>query len=204
MRSFALLLLLPFCSCVDVRYFAPRENENGTSPSGRPAAVYPFADAEREVAGELRIWSDGAVGDYSETDPEAYRVEVHVGFELENTGATAVELAGVRSENDSLSLVRLEGETRAAPGQTARVDTWFLAPAAGNARQVQGFAIRHSIVAGEHTIATQVTPFAPWRRNAGYRGPYYYYSPWSYGRGWYYGGSGFGWGAFWGGPGWCW
>lgn len=197
MRYLLMALVLSVCGCVDQRYFAPRENRNGTGPGGYPAAVYPFASEGRDVDGELRIWSRGASGEADDRDPDAYRVEVHVGFELENNGETPLELAGVRSERDDLSLVRIEGEARAAPGSTARVDSWFLAPGASSAADVSDFAIRHEVVAGDRKVLNQVTPFSFW-----YRPDPRDYDPWFFGhrRYGYHGhwgfGLGFGWGCY--------
>lgn len=191
--------------CVDQRYFAPRENENGTGPSGFPAAIYPFAESagEQVIAGEVRLWSDGGRGEdriIEGEDGEVFdrRVEVHVGFEVENTGDRPVELGGIRAEGPELALVRVDGSTRAGPGQTARVDTWFHAPEARSTREVSDFAVRYTVVADDEPIVTQVTPFSTWRPTAAYGGPVrrFYGGPWGWG--W-----GIGWGAgygYWG----CW
>ncbi len=183
MRILALALLLSLNGCVDVRYFVPSEPRNATGPGGVPASVYPFGASD--VAGRVWVWSDGANGERTVGGSEDYRVEVHVGFELQNTGATAVELGDVRSTSDALELARSEGSTVVPPGETRRVDMWFAARNATSALDVPDFAIRHSIVAGGIDVATQDTEFERFRapRNPLDHDPYY--------RGW-------GWGPFWG------
>ena len=122
------LLLLLTAGCWQARYFTPRENLNGTGPDGRPAALYKVQeDAATQSQGDVRIWSAGAKARFVEDDKEV--VELHVGFEIENTGKVPLELVV-----DSLALEELfvdgylqdvmapnstNGSGLAAPGSTA-------------------------------------------------------------------------------------
>jgi hypothetical protein len=84
-------VLLPvlLIGCSSGRYFAPRENQNGTGPQGSPAAVYPLTDPGGEVLGELRLWSMGA---QRHREGSAETTRLHLGFELENLGAEPLRL----------------------------------------------------------------------------------------------------------------
>jgi len=153
-----------FAGCSTHRYFTPRENVNGTGPGGYPAAVYPLGAAP--ATGEVRVWSRGA--HLVETEAGEV-VELHVGFELENTGSEAVAVdVGALQCTDvwvdgqrlaALPPVRVEGEAEAAPGGGARLDAWFR-PAAARPRAIDGFSLRFQVRAGDRTLLTQVTPFA--------------------------------------------
>ena len=83
MRAFWLSLLLLSCACSNHRYFVPRENTNGTGPGGYPAAVYRIdAGVLGGAVGEVRVWSEGA--HFVDTEDDEV-VELHLGFEIENT-----------------------------------------------------------------------------------------------------------------------
>ena len=213
-----ILLLLPLvlvqAACWGPRYFVPREHQDGTGPSGHPAAVYAIpAEAPGATAlGELRIWSAGTRARYDEAGEE--RVELHVGFELENNGSVPLQLdlASVRCEElvvDGLlkpppAVHLAEGSGLALPGATVRVDTMFLPPADAP-RDVDSFSIRFAVLDGERKAVQQVTPFGPQSRAAMWRDDPYFYS-WNsrWGPGWgppWALGYGPGWGAA-GGPGW--
>lgn len=194
-RCLSGLLLLLCAACADFRYYAPRENQNGAGPNGHPAAVYALAADDANARGELRLWSRGASGQHFEDQDgrDVHRVEVHVGFELENTGYVPLELVAIRGEAGRLSLVRTEGEATAGPGQTARLDTWLLATDVASARDLDAFAIRFEVLAQERPILRQVTPFGPWSPPDPRRD-----DPWFFGPHWSYGvGLGFGLGWHW-------
>ncbi|MCR9246559.1 MAG: hypothetical protein NXI31_16115 [bacterium] len=215
MRGFVLGGLFLACSvatgCVDQRYFAPRENLNGTGPGGEPAAIYPFGSDDGDVAGELRVWSRGATAEYAD-DPttesgERARVEVHVGFELENTGRVPLDLGGIHAEPEPLALVRLDGESRVAPGSTGKVEAWFLVPDADSTRDVPEFSVRHDVLVDGVAAATQITPFTSWRPRyvRSGAGPFLMGTAWGPWGGWgRFGGWGWGGGAGWGLGGACW
>jgi hypothetical protein len=213
------LLLLPLlfvhAACWGPRYFSPREHQDGTSPSGHPAAVYALPAATAGVAelGELRLWSAGTRARYDEAGEE--RIELHIGFELENNSdePLQLDLASIRCEElvvDDLLQPPLphqlvEGTGLALPGSTVRVDCLYLPPAEVPS-DVDSFSIRFVVRAGDRVVLQQVTPFGPQTRSmAAFRDDPYFYA-WNsrWGPGWGPGwavGWGPGWGAA-GGPGW--
>ncbi len=190
-----LLALLPACS--STRWFAPRENLNGTSPSGFPAAVYPV-QAGDTTRGDVRIWSDGT--SLEEADGQADVPLLHVGFEIENTGSTAlaIDLGALRVERlwwDDQSLAelrptRVEGQTSAPAGGRATVQFWFHPGVEVAPRKVAAFDVRWRVCADADLVFDQVTPFSPWVRD----------DPWD--DRWHYGG-GFGFGLGFGAWRWC-
>jgi hypothetical protein len=179
-----LLLLLP-AACATNRHFAPRENSNGQGPGGQPAAVYSFAPP---ASGELRLWSSGAerveFGDGTKT-------RLHVGFELENTGAEplrfdvgALRVTAVVTEAGTIPELRpveVTGEPVAPPGGTARVDCRFDPGGSTMPRSITDFEVRWSVVMGDQVFA-QATPFQTWVPWV----PYWYYDPWPWYGGWYW------------------
>lgn len=195
MRSALLLpLLLLQAACWSPRYFTPREHVNGTGPKGHAAAVYSVAgaDAAQPPGGEVRMWSQGARAHYDANQDEV--VQLHIGFELENTGAEPLQLdlAGMRCEEvmvgglllPPFAPLRVEGDGYAPPGSTARVDVTFQ-PAAEAPRDIEGFAIRFTVLAGERRALSQVTPFGP-RVQQSTGSAYYgsgFGSPWGWGWG---------------------
>lgn len=194
----ALLVPLLFvqAACWGPRYFTPREHVDGTGPKGHPAAVYavPAADATQPALGEVRIWSEGARAGYDEQEEEVVRL--HVGFELENTSSEPLQLdlAGLVCEEmavdglllPAFGMLRADGDGYAPPGSTARVDATFQ-PAAEAPRDIEGFAIRFAVLAGQRQALRQVTPFGP-RLQQATPAPYYWGG---FGPGW-----GFGWGYY--------
>jgi hypothetical protein len=162
-----LATVLLFAGCATHRNFAPRENRNGTGPGGDPAAVYQLGG--QPPVGELRIWSRGA--DMVETET-GDAVELHLGFELENTGSeplaidagslscSEVWVDGTRSTD--LPPARVAGEAEATPGHSAVLDAWFRPPAAGP-YDLDGFSVRFRVRAGDRDVLVQVTPFVPYR-----------------------------------------
>jgi hypothetical protein len=195
-RPFLCLPLL-LCSCATDRLFAPRENVNGTGPSGMPAAVYQLAPPAN---GEVRVWSEGA--ECAELDGgDATRL--HVGFELENNGSEplvlesgSVHIEGMATEqgNQPALQPRIAVRTEAPPGKTARLDLEFAVDPEVMPRTIRGFEVHWRVVAGAEGYS-QVTPFQPFI-------PYYYYDCCG---GWPYYGYGYGWGFGWGfGLGYAW
>lgn len=202
-------LLLLTAGCWQARYFTPRENLNGTGPGGEPAALYKVRESEAvQSKGELRIWSAGANARFTDDDQEV--VDLHVGFEIENTGDAPLEL-----ELESLVLEELfvdgylqellapqsiKGAGKAAPGSTTRVDVVFR-PKTTYPSDIDSFSVRFMVRdAANHEVA-QVTPFVPasrWRNVRTVNDPIWG-SPFWGGYGW----GPFGpWGAYgaWGGP----
>lgn len=186
----ALLLLLPLLgtSCATDRQFAPRENGNGFSPTGRPAAVYALAAPGN---GEVRIWSDGA----ERTDQGSAEVTMlHLGFELENTGTepisldpTDLQIADVVGEDGAaLPVPTLQSGTtmNAAPASTVRGEFAFQVPGDVMPRSITAFHVRWRVRAGADGFA-QSTPFQAFYPNSIDR----YYDPWP----WW----GFGFGVSW-------
>ncbi|MBL9076330.1 MAG: hypothetical protein JNL08_02430 [Planctomycetes bacterium] len=164
MRPLLLAVVFLFAGCSSHRFFTPRENQNGTGPGGFPAAVYPLAGSP--PAGEVRLWSRGA--DRTEADDA---VELHIGFELENSGTEPLVLDATALQCDALWIEglqqaplapsRVSGQTEARPGATASLDVWFRPPAeTGHA--IDGFAVRFRVAAGDRTVLAQTTPFVPW------------------------------------------
>lgn len=180
------LVLVAAAACANHRNFVPRENLNGWGPGGQPAAVYPLASGE--ARGEVRLWSRGSdpgVG------PDAGVTEVHVGFELENTGSVPLQLAVDALQCDELvvgeqrlagvAAATTEGEPSALPGTTTRFHAWFR-PGTGTPRDVVAFAVRFRIDAVAAPVLLQVTPFVRFVPE----------SPW-HDDPWLWSGSGFGW-----------
>ena len=203
------VLSMVAAGCWQPRYFAPRENVNGESPTGEAAAVYPIdREGDERVAGEVRLWSRGAKARFTDEDEEV--VDLHVGFELENNGQVPLELDldSVAVEElfvdgylqDPLPPTTVRGSGRAAPGTTERVDLVFRPPTT-YPRDIDSFAVRFAIRDGLGAPVGQVTPFAPARARSYYAvGVYGAYPYWGWG-GYYYGPWGWGTG-FWGGY-WC-
>lgn len=172
MRLFLLLLLLvPTTACWNPRYFTPRERVDAAGPDGMPAALYtvPAAAADMPSTAELRVWSQGAKARYTDDDREI--AELHVGFELENNGASALRLVptDVRCEEvlvdgllqEPLLPVQIVGDGVAAAGQTARLDLVFELPT-DTPRDLDSFAVRFAVLDGDQERLRQVTPFGPW------------------------------------------
>ncbi|MCY2955673.1 MAG: hypothetical protein NT107_01405 [Planctomycetota bacterium] len=162
-------LWLPFFllgSCTFNQYFAPRENRNGEGPSGAPAAVYPLAIP---MQGEVRLWSDGAIHEVVDGKPVTY---LHIGFELENTGAEPLRLIAAKLSLEVAAdpmlpsmLPRFDlvpaisvGEQEAKPGRTARCQFQFDLGADRLPRTVPSCTVRFTAQQGEHVVS-QVTPF---------------------------------------------
>ena len=207
------LLLLLTAGCWQARYFTPRENLNGTGPDGRPAALYKVQeDAATQSHGDVRIWSAGAKARFVEDDKEV--VELHVGFEIENTGKVPLELVV-----DSLALEELfvdgylqdvmapnstNGSGLAAPGSTARLHALFR-PKTTYPSDVDSFSVRFVVRDAGGKEVSQVTPFVPgsrWRQVRTVNDPTwgsYVWGPGGFGWGPYYGWGGFYGGGFYGG-----
>ena len=196
-------LLLLSAGCWSPRYFTPRENLNGTGPDGNPSAVYAVRDGDSERGeGEVRLWSGGAKAHYDDDDREV--VDLHVGFELENTGDAPLEIDVASVQVEELFLGghlqahleprKVTGSGQAAPGQTARVDIVFR-PNTTYPSQIDSFSVRFAVRDGEGQRVGQVTPFVPgnpWRNWATVNPPMGYSR---YGRSGFYGGNG-----WWDGP----
>ena len=174
MRAIAIVpLLFSVAACWSPRYFAPREHVDAQGPDGYPAALYPIVPTDPATAStaEARVWSHGSQARFTDDDREV--VELHIGFELENNSKEPLRLdLGPLACEDlmidgvlhvPLSPIRLEGDGVAAPGTTARVDAVFEPPAAVP-RDVDSFAVRFVVRAGEREVLHQVTPFGPYVR----------------------------------------
>ncbi|MDO8348836.1 MAG: hypothetical protein Q7T30_01275 [Planctomycetota bacterium] len=190
MRALLWTLLALAPACASHRNFAPRENCNGQGPGRQPAAVYPVqADG---AAGEVRVWSAGS----SRRDgagPEG--TEVHLGFEIENTGSQPLrlDLESLRCDElragdevlGPLPAARVEGNPEAAPGTTGRVDAWFL-PGPGIApRDVDSFAARFVVRCADQAVCNQVTPFQPYSPDSHYRHDPWLWGGFGFGIGWW-------------------
>lgn len=206
------LLLAVTAGCWQPRYFAPRENRNGTGPDGEAAASYDIkVDGHDGTKGELRVWSSGATAHFTDDDQEV--VDLRVGFELENNGAAPLELdtASMRCEElmvdgklqEPLAPHQVLGSGFVTPGTTTRVDVVFR-PATTRPRDIDGFAVRFALRDDQGGEVTQSTPFAPavrqwrnggwgWYGSFGWYGVYGPYGAWGPYGGWgpY---SGWGWG----------
>lgn len=163
-----------------------------------PAGLGQQQSQIRQKRGEIRLWSSGAKARYAEHDQEV--VDLHVGFELENTSDAPLELDVDSVQVEELFLDgylqgyiqphSVTGSGQVAPGTTARVDMVFR-PDTTYPSEIDSFSVRFAVRDGKGHRVGQVTPFVPgsrWQRGATVR------SPLGYG--------GFGWGGFygWGGP----
>jgi hypothetical protein len=210
MRNAAIVLLacLVSAGCWQPRYFAPRENLNGSGPEGDAAAVYALPAAPGASSpGEVRVWCAGAKARYDGDDEV---VELFVGFELENNGQEPVGIDPAQVVLEDLMVDgvlqpplaphSVMGSGQAVPGMSMRYDLVFR-PEADAPSDISRFAVRFSVLAGERVVLSQRTPFGPARSRV--RGYYAYPDdPWLYGRvgyGWGYGVWG-PWGPY--GPGW--
>jgi len=217
MRSASWLPILAVTAgCWQPRYFEPRENLTGTSPDGRPAAVYQVERGDDPAtSGELRVWSDGAEARYGEADQEV--VNLHVAIELENNGTAPLELdvGSLKVEElyldgllqDELQPASVAGQPLVEPGSTSRVDVVFQPPTTYPS-DIDSFGVRFAVRDGSGAVVGQMTPFAPapprgvygdpyWRDpywGGAYwgGGPYGAYGPWGWSGSW-------GWSAGWGG-----
>jgi len=185
--------------CWQPRYFEPREHLTGASPDGLPAAVYPVAEGGGLARhGEVRVWSDGARARDAADGEEV--VDLHVGIELENNGEGALDLdvASLQVEqlfvggqpSPPLRPASVQGEARAAPGATARLDVLFRPPTSAP-RDVDSFGLRFAVRDGalHWGWGGPVWGGAPWPGAWGYGpGP----GPWGWSGAWAPG---------WGGPG---
>lgn len=182
-----LLLLLGACS--SMRQFAPREQLNGSGPSGAPAALYPLGDAAGR-RGELRLWSDGAR--LVRIDGQE-QTRLHLGFELENFTDQPLQLDpdGIwlqrlsideQGRDDQPKPVQVQGQSEAGPGQTTRFDAWFDPGAGVQPRAIDGFDVHWRVQRQDGSMAwEQATPFQPFVRQAQWD-PY----PWGIGFGFGY------------------
>ncbi len=195
MRGLLCLPLLALTAgCWQPRYFIPRENLNGTGPDGSPSAVYQIRHDEATVTlGEIRVWSSGAKAYFTDNDVEV--VDLHIGFEIENTGKEPLELEvgslGLEEVfvdgylKDSLIPLKVKGASTAAPGLTTRVDLVFRPPTTFP-RDVDSFSVRFVVRDSQGNRVGQLTPFVPDRRDTG-RGSALGVG-YGYGRGGFYGG----------------
>lgn len=203
MRALVLLLMLfAQAACWSPRHFMPREHVDATGPRGQLAASYPVPAVEGAALGEVRVFAGPANALYDDRDEEVVRFVV--GFELENNGNEPFELdpASVQCEElmldgilqPTLAPVRIEGNPIAMPGLTSRFEATFQ-PATTVPADIDGFALRFRVLAGERVALAQSVPFVPRVASGGRGGGYY--SGWGpgygFGPGW-----GFGWGLGWG------
>ena len=100
MRYLPLALALLATACVDQRYFAPRENENGFGPGGHPAAVYPLLG--EDAAGEVRVWSRGSRGD-TDGDTGEYTVEWNGRDDGGNSVASGVYFCRLETVDEAIA-----------------------------------------------------------------------------------------------------
>lgn len=163
------LLVVSTAACWQPRYFAPRENRNGSGPDGEAAASYDIkVDGRTDTKGELRVWSSGAKARFTDDDQEV--VDLRIGFELENNGETAIELdtESVRCEElivdgklqEPLAPLEVIGSGFATPGTTSRIDVVFRPPTV-RPRDIDGFAVRFALRDDRGGEVNQSTPFAP-------------------------------------------
>lgn len=170
MRPLLLLLVVLAPACSSSRWFAPRENLNGSSLTGFPAAVYPLANGE-DVRGDVRIWSDGAMVEEAPGDVDV--TVLHVAFEIENTGSAplGLDLDGLRLDrvqHDGTAVAHLRptratGDSLAPPGGRATVQLWFEPGDDVRPRDIDAFEVRWRVRA-DPVVFDQVTPFVPWVR----------------------------------------
>lgn len=194
---FVVPLLLLSAGCWSPRYFTPRENLNGTSPDGYPSAVYVVRAADASSQGEVRLWSGGAKVHSDANDQEI--VDLHVGFELENTSDAPlkIDVAAVHvaelyldgSELGDLTRHSVTGSGEAAPGQTARVDVVFR-PDVRYPSAVDSFSVRFAVCDVKGQLVEQVTPFVPVRPSRSRFAAHSYMGVGRYGWGGFYGGFG--------------
>lgn len=175
--SLRLLIVVPLVlasACWNPRYFTPRERVDAYGPDREPAASYvvPATAAGAPSVAEVRVWSRGARARFTADDREV--VELHVGFEVENNGAEALQLDLQAVALEDLMIdgvlqppqvpLRSQGDGLASGGQTARVDLLFEV-AADRPSEIDGFAVRFVVKAGDRVALPQVTPFVPWFRS---------------------------------------
>ncbi len=185
-------------ACASSRNFAPRENQNGTGPTGAPAAVYPLPAPMR---GDLRLWSDGARRSAPDGIPE--RTELLLGIEIENTGDAPIRVqpedvvvravvgADAAFAARAAEAVAVDGAPQLAAieathGATARLGLMFVIDAA-MPRDIQAFEVHWRVSSGDASGA-QVTPFVVHvedLRSLTWRDPWPWWGPgfgyWGYG-----------------------
>jgi hypothetical protein len=166
MRALLVTLLALVPACVNHRHFVPREYQNGESPEGYPAAVYALQGDGAK--GEVRVWSAGSAPRNEAGDS----AELHLGFELENTGERPLQLDVESLRCDELRAdervlgplraVRVTGSADAPPGKTVRLDAWFEPEAGIGPVEIDSFAARFVVHCAEQAVCSQATPFVPY------------------------------------------
>ncbi|MGD8861353.1 MAG: hypothetical protein PVI30_15195 [Myxococcales bacterium] len=169
------LLLLASCATPSQSFF-PGERADGVREEGHRSATYVLQGREGRF-GEATLWSRGSIItllDGAET------TVIHVGFELNNTGAETLEL---RPEDVVLEVVHTDdgpltdlhphsGTTITVPSQSlGQGQAIFVLPGKIDPRDVHSFRLRWTVRAGEQRYM-QRTPFLELRDR--YRGGYGY------------------------------
>ncbi len=201
------VLLLGFVSCTASRqYFVPRENLRAQSPRGWPAAEYALQHEGKDV-GQARVWSEGAA---QVKHGDARRTVLHIGFEIENKGATPLVFDVDRcrvtdmqtKSRDGLVLEPYEekGKLTIDPGLVGLLDFEFLLPLDTLPRDIDSFRAVW-VLQGEGEAAVKTTPFRVddtryyrrayydpwWGVGFGYHYGYYPYHGWHHHHGWGFG-----------------
>lgn len=204
-RCLLLMLVLLASGCAGPRAFVPVESAAAVSPTGRDIAAEYQLGAPEHVLGAVRIWSGGV----SQQDLAGEtQTLVHVGFLVLNLGDSPIELdpkslllLEVLLENGTsyrVPVLRVQGETRVAPGYRQELEASFSLPGQPAPDSVHAYRVAWRIRNGAaYAAQTTFVPAPELRRTRRparrYHGHYYfwvypwpYYGYWPYYYGWPY------------------
>jgi hypothetical protein len=165
-------------------YFRPTERVNAENAEGYSEALYELSSAQGRY-GEAKVWSKGAYKD------KAGDTVVQVGFELDNTGNSPLELdldamhlMTILTSHGHLADVPLTsktGDPKVAPGSVGEVSAYFVIPGPVSPGDVRGFRVAWTAHVANEAF-TQFTPFARLKKTYAYAPLWAYagcYSPWA-------------------------
>jgi hypothetical protein len=163
-RPLAVLCLLSLSACAaGPQYFTPGEHVRGTRADGHREALYQLQGKDSRF-GEARVWSRGSI--VSMVDG-AERTVVHVGFELNNTGAQplslvreALKLEVVHTDAGPLENLTPHSASTltVAPQTIGQGQAVFVLPPEIEPRDVRSFRLHWAVAAGQQRYQNN-TPF---------------------------------------------
>jgi hypothetical protein len=189
LACFVAALVCSHCvGCISSRAFVPAEHVTGFSPNGEQLAAEYALLEEGETLGDVKVWSDGAERDGSQTT-------VRVAFELTNQsheplrfdaqGLFLEELPEKGKAAGRERASRLDGDTLVPAGESRQLAATFTLPSGVWPSDVPGYRVGWTVLASKSH--SRKTPFMymrgardpdPW--GPAY-GPYYGYYPGLYG-----------------------